>query len=818
MTSQSDSVTRVGEASGDGRRALDQAREEGGVAKTAGNSGQADRQDSASGEAASEGNARLSEGSNESHDGGARVEANRTVVRDSYSDPEFMDYGAFAANIRWMPGGSEIIFGVGSRIYSYSIGGDRPQLRLLVDTAYNFWKVGGHYQVTTIGWPAAMFDISKDGSKMVYADLEFRSGQRPRHVEPRDLAYALKLMDLANGETRQLEGGRTNALRPAWSPDGTRVAYLAGGRPEFGIRARVDEVRIIGTDGQETTTAVAASDLAMLASTNGVRIVPEDHQAWKIAWSPDGTEIAVAVRVEGGETSWALLVAGGDGDDVRHLGYVNSTPSWSPDGQRLAFARGEGNDMAIFTIARDGTDARRVATVRIWDSSPRVGEIFNNPRSNVFWTFDDSHEVWGDAVTWSPDGSQILFSCGLLICVVAADGTEVGRSGFTRRDEPHVPLRASEWMPAWSPDGSRIALVRTEIDSQIMVPPARFRDDEARFRDVRGRRQFVTLFTMAPDGGDVRILAATHFADGSVTPTGIRDTPNVAGCGSGNAVPDPTANAGLVEDCETLLKLRDALAGTAWLDWSAERPIADWEGIVLGGSPARVHEVNLRARGLTGRIPSDIGRLTELRALYVGVNLLGGTIPPAVGNLTKLQALGAQMNLLSGEIPSEFGNLSQLMYLNLNDNLIQGNIPSDLGRLERLQGLWLGGNRLAGSIPIELTQLDRLMSLWLGHNQLTGPIPTALSELTNLREFSISQNQFTGPIPAALGALVNLRKLSISYNQLTGPIPEQFGELTELEELHIAGNQLAGCMSPSLRQITGVSGRLPECDSADSAK
>ena len=49
-------------------------------------------------------------------------------------------------------------------------------------------------------------------------------------------------------------------------------------------------------------------------------------------------------------------------------------------------------------------------------------------------------------------------------------------------------------------------------------------------------------------------------------------------CSTGAAVSDPDDNPGLVSDCEALLASRDTLAGTATLDWSAERPIAEWEG------------------------------------------------------------------------------------------------------------------------------------------------------------------------------------------------------------------------------------------------
>ena len=61
-----------------------------------------------------------------------------------------------------------------------------------------------------------------------------------------------------------------------------------------------------------------------------------------------------------------------------------------------------------------------------------------------------------------------------------------------------------------------------------------------------------------------------------------------ATCTTGTAVPDPANNPGLVSDCEALLASRDTLAGTATLNWSADRPIAEWEGVVIEGVPEGV--------------------------------------------------------------------------------------------------------------------------------------------------------------------------------------------------------------------------------------
>ena len=82
--------------------------------------------------------------------------------------------------------------------------------------------------------------------------------------------------------------------------------------------------------------------------------------------------------------------------------------------------------------------------------------------------------------------------------------------------------------------------------------------------------------------------------------------------------PSPTCstaisnNPGLVSDCEVLLSLRDTLAGTATLNWSAAVAMDDWYGIALSGTPTRVTRIVLFTTNLSGTIPPELGNLTKL--------------------------------------------------------------------------------------------------------------------------------------------------------------------------------------------------------------
>ena len=135
-------------------------------------------------------------------------------------------------------------------------------------------------------------------------------------------------------------------------------------------------------------------------------------------------------------------------------------------------------------------------------------------------------------------------------------------------------------------------------------------------------------------------------------------------CVDGGAVPDSEDSAGLVHDCETLLQSRDALSGSGSLDWSTDTPIADWQGVTVGGSPGRVTGISLRDGGLDGTIPTALGVISNLETLDLRDNGLTGEIPPQLGNLTGLRELHLSGNSLSGCVP---GHLRAVATNDLSD-------------------------------------------------------------------------------------------------------------------------------------------------------
>ncbi len=281
-----------------------------------------------------------------------------------------------------------------------------------------------------------------------------------------------------------------------------------------------------------------------------------------------------------------------------------------------------------------------------------------------------------------------------------------------------------------------------------------------------------------------------------------------------------------------LTALYNATHGPTWVNrdnWLSDMPLTSWYGVTAGEAD-QVAGLVLGYNELSGEIPPELGRLTNLVELDLSSNKLTGPIPPELGSLTKLRVLGLGGNQLTGAIPAELGNLIELEDLFIGDSQftggippelggltklgrlyivaahLSGEIPPELGQLTNLRGLRLEANQLTGEIPPELGRLTQLWRLELHDNQLSGEIPPELAGLTRLGLLDLSANHLVGEIPPELGSFPNLtRALDLSMNRLVGEIPSELGSLTEVGRLDLSGNQLTGTIPRELGGLAELS-------------
>ncbi len=248
---------------------------------------------------------------------------------------------------------------------------------------------------------------------------------------------------------------------PAWSPDGTRIAFestIEGKRSIWVMQANGENLRRL-TDGGPTGTAADASPawapdgtrIAFMSDRDGnaeIYTVTLDGQGLRRltdnpatdgypAWSPDGARIAFLSDRDGGETAiWALRTDGPPTDPTRLVPgpAAPGRPAWSPEGRQIAFASD-----------RDGAD------LDIWVAPTTPGPDGPPPTKRIASPGQDGEPAW------SPDGSKIAFASD-------RDGApEVYVAGRDGSNPTKLTTTPRSFAPTWSPDGTRLAYIRDPI-------------------------------------------------------------------------------------------------------------------------------------------------------------------------------------------------------------------------------------------------------------------------------------------------------------------------------------------------------------------
>ena len=256
----------------------------------------------------------------------------------------------------------------------------------------------------------------------------------------------------------------------------------------------------------------------------------------------------------------------------------------------------------------------------------------------------------------------------------------------------------------------------------------------------------------------------------------------------------------LAGDAAALLSARDALAGSATLNWSEDIPVDAWRGVTVDGAPPRVTALDLAEAGLDGRIPAGLASLDALAVLRLDGNALTGSVPEALAENERLVELGLEGNAFSNPPPSRRraraafpavprfcragagiggGLLADCSGLLAMRDALAGAVTLNWSRWRslpewhgvrvsgappRVTALALPGTGLSGVLPPELGRLGRLVSLRLEDNQLAGEIPAELGDLEFLEELNLSNNRLSGPLPQSLFALERLSRLDVGDN------------------------------------------------------
>jgi Tol biopolymer transport system component len=208
--------------------------------------------------------------------------------------------------------------------------------------------------------------------------------------------------------------GRYDHVLYIVNPDGTNLTKLGERVQHYSWSPTADKVEY------ELIPGTGKSKHAFTVNPDGTENKEVDLGAAEILdckWSPDGERLLYWVGTPDGK----ICITNSDGTARTDLD-EGSQPTWSPDGEKVAYINSYGN---LCVINRDGTDKIRLA--------PEVSTHYS-PQ-------------------WGADGKRIAFIRTGRVYVIAPDGLDEIALGT---DEYHVSGE-----PLWSPDGKALAYINT---------------------------------------------------------------------------------------------------------------------------------------------------------------------------------------------------------------------------------------------------------------------------------------------------------------------------------------------------------------------
>ena len=260
---------------------------------------------------------------------------------------------------------------------------------------------------------------------------------RIAYVVKQGSRYELQIADADGVGAQTALASREPIISPAWSPDGTRLAYVS-----FENKKPVVYVHSL-VSGQRQA----------VANFKGSNSAP--------AWSTDGKQLAVVLSKDGGSQ---IYLIGADGSNPRRItnsGSIDTEPFFAPDGQSIYFTSDRGGNPQIYRMSASGGEAARVTFDGSYNVSPRVSsdgktliyiardggrfqlKSFDLASKQGQVLTDGQHD---ESPSFAPNGKMILYATQInnrgSLAAVSSDG----------RVKQRLSVQAADVRePAWGP-------------------------------------------------------------------------------------------------------------------------------------------------------------------------------------------------------------------------------------------------------------------------------------------------------------------------------------------------------------------------------
>ena len=199
---------------------------------------------------------------------------------------------------------------------------------------------------------------SPDGSRLAFLSDREKPGQLQLHV-----------VAAGGGSGRQVTNLTGSLANPRWSPDGKVLALLFtenAPRAPGPLEPRTPDTGVIEEHVYEQRLVTVE-----LASGRVRHLSPPDLYVYEYDWSPDGKSFVATAAHGAGDNNWyiaqlyTIVVASGDTQSILTPSIQIAKPRWSPDGKRIAFIGGLMSDEPItggdiFVVPATGGEPRNL--------------------------------------------------------------------------------------------------------------------------------------------------------------------------------------------------------------------------------------------------------------------------------------------------------------------------------------------------------------------------------------------------------------------------------------------------------------------------